>query len=236
MSQHMGRDQRRVVGPGDVVAVTGAAGGIGHTTARTLVAAGLRVVAVDRRPADGVGAERALVGDLRDPEFAASALTGPDGPVDAVVHLAAILAPGIVPDDQTLIQNVHTAYLVLEGAGHAGARTAVAASSVSWYGYAWAGRELSPPRVPLDEAQPTVAVAPYEGFPRCSARRWGRSRGGAGACPARSRASRSSGRASGWRRTWSGCGAPPARTAASCGPGSTPGTRPVRCSPRCARA
>ncbi|WP_230425552.1 NAD-dependent epimerase/dehydratase family protein [Streptomyces radicis] len=157
----MDRDQRRVIGPGDVVAVTGAAGGIGRTTARALVAAGLRVVAVDRRAADGVGAERSLVGDLRDPEFVASALTGPDGPVDAVVHLAAIPAPGFVPDDQTLIQNVHTAFLVLDGAGRAGARTAVAASSVSRYGYAWAGRELSPPYVPVDEAQPTVAVDSY---------------------------------------------------------------------------
>ncbi|WP_049571709.1 NAD-dependent epimerase/dehydratase family protein [Streptomyces sp. SBT349] len=155
-------DPSRVIGPGDTVLVTGAAGTIGRTTVRVLREAGLRVVAADRRPdEEGSGAERTLVGDFRDPGFVAAALGGPDGPVDAVVHLAAIPAPGVVPEDQTLIQNVHGAYLVLDEAGRAGVRTAVAASSMSAYGYAWAGRDLSPPYVPVDEGQATVAIDSY---------------------------------------------------------------------------
>jgi nucleoside-diphosphate-sugar epimerase len=54
---------------------------------------------------------------------------------------------------RTLAQNVQGAYLVLDGAGRAGVRCAVAASSVAAYGYAWADRDLSPPYVPIDEDQ-----------------------------------------------------------------------------------
>lgn len=151
--------------PGDTVLVTGAAGVIGRVVVPTLAAAGYRVVATDRAPFDAPEAAVTLVGDTRDADFVASALRaggGPDAPVvDGVVHLAAIASPGQVPDDETLAQNVQGAFCVLDGAGRAGVRVAVAASSFSAYGYPWAGRHLSPAYVPVDEAQESVAVDAY---------------------------------------------------------------------------
>jgi hypothetical protein len=61
-----------------------------------------------------------------------------------VVHLAAIAAPGQVPEVETLALNVRGACLILDDAGRAGVKVAVAASSVAAYGYAWAERGLSP--------------------------------------------------------------------------------------------
>lgn len=161
--------------PGDVVLVTGAAGGIGRVVVAALVEAGMRVVAADRVAADG--GERTLVGDVRDPAFVAECLAGP---VDAVVHLAAIPAPGQLPEEDTLGDNVRGAYLVLDGAGRAGVRTAVVASSVAAYGYAWAERDQSPPYVPIDEEQPSVTIDSYglskvmtEQVGAFATRRWG---------------------------------------------------------------
>ncbi|MDT7653515.1 MAG: hypothetical protein QOI36_4921, partial [Pseudonocardiales bacterium] len=124
------RDPRREVGAGDTVLVTGAAGVIGRVVVPVLAGAGMRVVAADRVES-GAG-DRVLVGDMCDALFVAECLDG----VDAVVHLAAIPAPGQAPEDVTLVHNVQSAYLVLDGAGRAGLRTAVAASSASAYGYA----------------------------------------------------------------------------------------------------
>lgn len=151
--------------PGDTVLVTGAAGGIGRVVVPALAEAGYRVVATDRAPFDAPSADVALVGDSRDPAFVESALRAGGGPgtplVDGVVHLAAIASPGQVPDDETFTQNVQGAFCVLDGAGRAGVRVAVAASSFSAYGYPWAGRHLSPAYVPIDEAQEPVAVDAY---------------------------------------------------------------------------
>jgi nucleoside-diphosphate-sugar epimerase len=168
------RDPARAVGAGDTVLVTGAAGGIGRVVVPVLEAAGMRVVAADRVAAEA--GERVLVGDMCDAQFVAECLDG----VDAVVHLAAIPSPGQAPEDVTLVNNVQSAYLVLDGAGRAGLRTAVAASSAAAYGYAWAGRDISPPYAPIDEAQPTVPIDSYglskvvtEEIGAFATRRWG---------------------------------------------------------------
>lgn len=151
--------------PGDTVLVTGAAGGIGRVVVPALAEAGYRVVATDRAPFDSPSADVVLVGDTRDPAFVGSALRAGGGAgapaVDGVVHLAAIASPGQVPDDETFTQNVQGTFCVLDCAGRAGVRVAVAASSFSAYGYPWAGRHLSPAYVPIDEAQEPVAVDAY---------------------------------------------------------------------------
>ncbi|MGI5150361.1 NAD-dependent epimerase/dehydratase family protein [Plantactinospora sp. CA-294935] len=172
--------RQSVPGADAVVLVTGAAGVIGAVVVPYLADSGLRVVAVDRSPFASPKAELMLVGDVRDRGFVQESLRPFGPPVDAVVHLAAIAAPGQVPEDETLAQNVQGAYLVLDGAGRAGVRCAVAASSVAAYGYAWAGRDLSPPYVPVDEAQPSVAIDSYglsktmtEQVGAFATRRWG---------------------------------------------------------------
>ncbi|MFY1671071.1 NAD-dependent epimerase/dehydratase family protein [Plantactinospora sp. WMMB334] len=150
-----------VPGAGAAVLVTGAAGVIGSVVVPYLAGAGERVVAVDRSPFSSPKAELVLVGDIRDRGFVEESLRPFGRPVDAVVHLAAIAAPGQVPEDETLAQNIQGAYLVLDGAGRAGVRRAVAASSIAAYGYAWAGRDLSPPYVPVDEEQASVVIDSY---------------------------------------------------------------------------
>jgi nucleoside-diphosphate-sugar epimerase len=178
MSQQAMRQS--ALGAGAVVLVTGAAGVIGRIVVPHLAVSGLRVVAADRSPFASPEAETVLVGDTRDPAFVEESLHPFGRPVDAVVHLAAIAAPGQLPEDETLAQNVRGAYLVLDGAGRAGVRCAVAASSVAAYGYAWADRDLSPPYVPIDEDQSSVVIDSYglsktvtEQVGAFATRRWG---------------------------------------------------------------
>lgn len=150
---------------GTAVLVTGAAGGIGRFVVAELVDLGVTVLTADRvdRPAPGVAAH--LVGDLRDPAFVTECFTGPAtvaaGGVDALVHLAAIPAPGIVREHETLLFNAAPAYLVLTEAGRRGVRRIVASSSFSAVGLAWADRDLSPHYVPIDERHPRLTVDSY---------------------------------------------------------------------------
>ncbi|MFI7275037.1 NAD-dependent epimerase/dehydratase family protein [Streptomyces sp. NPDC049879] len=170
------------LGPGDSVLVTGAAGVIGRVVAAHLAAAGFDVTGTDRVPAprDAPPAGRHVVGDVRDPEFVASCLTGPDGPVAGLVHLAAIPSPGGVPEADLLDINVTGCYTVLDQAGRAGVRRIVTASSLSALGLAWAGRDLTPHHLPIDEEHPTLAVDAYglskvlaEEVAAFTTRRWG---------------------------------------------------------------
>jgi nucleoside-diphosphate-sugar epimerase len=147
------------------VLVTGAAGGIGRFVVEELIGAGLTVLAADRVPVEGPDVAVRLVGDLRDPDFVADCVAGPAaesvGGVDAVVHLAAIPAPGIVQEHETLLQNAAPAYLLHTEAGRRGVRRIVAASSFSAVGLAWADRDLSPHYVPVDERHPRLTVDSY---------------------------------------------------------------------------
>ena len=142
------------------VLVTGAAGGIGRYVVDELVRAGRTVVAADRIAVDAPGVAASLTGDLRNPAFVAACLTGP-ARVEAVVHLAAIPAPGIVAEHETLLHNAASAYLVFNEAGRAGVDRVVAASSFSAIGLAWADRDLSPHYVPVDERHPLLTVDSY---------------------------------------------------------------------------
>ncbi|MBW8486733.1 NAD-dependent epimerase/dehydratase family protein [Actinomadura parmotrematis] len=158
------------------VLVTGAAGHIGSHVCAHLAETGHRVTATDRIPAPAGAADRYLTGDLRDRDFVAGLMDG----VDAVVHLAAIPSPHGYPDDEIFTANAHSAYLVLDEAGRAGAGRAVVASSLSVLGLAWAGRDLSPAYAPVDEDHPILAEDPYalskqaaEATAAMAHRRWG---------------------------------------------------------------
>ncbi len=68
--------------------------------------------------------------------------------VDAVVHLAAIPAPGIAPNAATFANNVLATYHVLEAARVAGITRVVIASSETVLGLPF---ETPPPYLPIDE-------------------------------------------------------------------------------------
>jgi nucleoside-diphosphate-sugar epimerase len=68
--------------------------------------------------------------------------------VDAIVHLAAIPAPGIVPDVATFDNNVPSTYHVLQAARRAGIKRIVTASSETVLGLPF---DIDPPYIPVDE-------------------------------------------------------------------------------------
>ena len=136
------------------VAVTGSSGKLGRAVVRHLSETGWDVLALDRQaPASGASVPAELVSvDLTDYGQVVSALTGSidehPGPVDAVVHLAAIPAPGLVPNATTFANNATATYNVFAAARAAGIRRVVWASSETVLGLPF---DNLPPYVPVDE-------------------------------------------------------------------------------------
>ena len=130
------------------IAVTGGSGKLGRTVVRELRAAGNEVVSLDRAGERGPGFVQV---DLSDYGQTIDALMGVDGhlhPFDAVVHLAAIPAPGLHPDVTTFHNNMTVTYNVLRAAIRAGVRTIVTASSETVLGLPF---DVPPPYIPVDE-------------------------------------------------------------------------------------
>lgn len=136
------------------VLVTGAGGGIGRFVVRELVAHGHAVVALDRAreqiPAGDGGAAQLHVGDCRDAELVRAATAG----ADAVVHLAGVPQPDLVPDVELFAGNTQATFTVLDAAVRAGVRRVVTASSISALGLAWGSGRMSPLYVPIDAEHP----------------------------------------------------------------------------------
>jgi NAD(P)-dependent dehydrogenase (short-subunit alcohol dehydrogenase family) len=83
------------------VLVTGAANGIGRATAARLTAAGARVCAVDREPADAPPGGLAIEADLAELDRLEQLVTRAEaelGPLDALVNVAGIWEPALVED------------------------------------------------------------------------------------------------------------------------------------------
>lgn len=132
------------------VVVTGSSGKLGRHVVRELVGAGWDVVGLDSRPGSEPGVQ-AVVVDLADFGQTFAALSGVDDRydhVDAVVHLAAIPAPGLRTDAVTFQNNVACTYNVFTAARRAGIRNVVWASSETVLGLPF---DEAPPYVPVDE-------------------------------------------------------------------------------------
>ena len=133
------------------IVVTGGSGKLGGAVVERLLASGHQVTNVDRRPAPGSGA-RFLRVDLTDYGQVVEALTGIDDAydaVDAVVHLAAVPAPGLIPNAATFANNVPSTFHVFQAAKLAGIRKVVWASSETVLGLPF---DVPPAYVPVDEA------------------------------------------------------------------------------------
>lgn len=135
------------------VAVTGAHGKLGRAVVTHLRDLGVDVLAVDRvaggDPRDVTG--EFLVVDLTDYGQVVEALSGTvdeHGPVDAVVHLAAIPAPGMTANAATFANNSAATYNVFAAARAAGIDTVVWASSETVLGLPF---DTPPPYAPVDE-------------------------------------------------------------------------------------
>jgi nucleoside-diphosphate-sugar epimerase len=132
------------------IAVTGGSGKLGRVVLDDLAANGYRVVNLDRAPAPNTSHPYVQV-DLTDFGQTVSAMTGVDdrhSSIDAVVHLAAIPAPGLSPNVATFHNNVAVTYNVLTAAQIAGVRNVVWASSETVLGLPF---DTPPPYLPVDE-------------------------------------------------------------------------------------
>ncbi|MGY0006399.1 NAD-dependent epimerase/dehydratase family protein [Micromonospora sp. I033] len=146
------------------VVVTGAAGKLGRAVVAHLRAAGVDVLAVDRaggRDPRDVEGEFLLV-DLTDYGQVVEAFTGGAdehaGGVEAVVHLAAVPAPGLLPNAVTFANNSAATYNVFAAARAAGIRRVVWASSETVLGLPF---DTPPPYAPVDEEYPPRPESTY---------------------------------------------------------------------------
>jgi UDP-glucose 4-epimerase len=138
------------------IAVTGGSGKLGRAVVADLTAHGNEVVNLD------VAAPRpALRIDLTDYGQTVEALTAIDDRydrIDAVVHLAAIPAPGLIPNAATFHNNITATYNVFSAARLAGITTVVWASSETVLGLPFT---TPPPYIPVDEAYPARPESTY---------------------------------------------------------------------------
>ena len=133
------------------VAVTGSSGKLGRHVVAHLADHGYRVVALDRAPDPASRAAAFVRVDLTDTGQVLEALTGVDDVhdgLDAVVHLAAIPAPGLTTNGATFANNIAATHNVFSAARRAGIRRVVWASSETVLGLPFTN---PPPYLPVDE-------------------------------------------------------------------------------------
>ncbi|MGP3533949.1 NAD-dependent epimerase/dehydratase family protein [Microbacterium sp. RD1] len=140
------------------IALTGSSGKLGTVVERELRAAGVDVVALD-----AVGPRRPgfVQLDLTDYGQVVDALGGAGedrGAIDAVVHLAAIPAPGLRPDAATFHNNMTATFNVFWAAVRSGVRRIVYASSETVLGLPF---DAPPPYIPVDEEYPARPESVY---------------------------------------------------------------------------
>jgi nucleoside-diphosphate-sugar epimerase len=133
------------------VLVTGGSGKLGRAVLRDLVAHGYDVLNIDQQVLPDPICPSLRIDLTNFGEVAAAILGGVDerkGPFDAVVHLAAIPAPGLAANARTFANNVPTTYNVFEACRLAGIKNIVFASSETVLGLPF---ETPPPYAPVDE-------------------------------------------------------------------------------------
>jgi nucleoside-diphosphate-sugar epimerase len=137
------------------VVVTGGAGKAGRAVVRDLLEHGYDVVSVDMLRDPNLAEGQQLVVDLTDYGQTVDALRG----ADVVVHLAAIPAPGLKPDELTFRVNTTSTHNVFAAAPLLGLRRVVWASSETTIGLPFE-REL-PRYAPIDEDHPLLPESSY---------------------------------------------------------------------------
>jgi nucleoside-diphosphate-sugar epimerase len=142
------------------VVVTGSSGKLGTAVVTHLVDHSWDVIAVDRVPSPNPGVASSVV-ELTDFGQAVEALGGIDerhNGVDALVHLAAVPAPGLRPNAVTFTNNITASYNAYTAALRAGVRKIVWASSETVLGLPF---DEPPPYVPIDEEYPPRPNSTY---------------------------------------------------------------------------
>lgn len=152
------------------VLITGGSGKAGRYVVEEFVTHGYEVLNLDLKPYPSPTV-RTLITDLTDAGHVFNALASYVGPataaslrpqpIAAVVHLAAIPAVFIVPDNEVFRINILSTYHVLDAASKLGLRKAIIASSETTYGICFAYDERDPLYFPLDEDYPIDPMDSY---------------------------------------------------------------------------
>jgi UDP-glucose 4-epimerase len=130
------------------IAVTGSSGKLGSVVARELRAAGHEVIGLDATGPRGLGFVQVDLTDYGQTVDALTAVNDQHDGFDALVHLAAIPAPGIRSDVATFHNNMVATFNVFWAATRLGIRRIVYASSETVLGLPF---DVPPPYVPVDE-------------------------------------------------------------------------------------
>jgi len=139
------------------IVVTGGSGKLGRTVVRTLREEGNEVVNLDRFGERGTYTHV----DLTDYGQVIDAIAGVDDRhtgVDAIVHLAAIPAPGLASDVATFHNNMLSTFNVFQAARRLGITRIVYASSETVLGLPF---DVPPPYIPVDEEYPARPESTY---------------------------------------------------------------------------
>ncbi|MDQ0893401.1 NAD-dependent epimerase/dehydratase family protein [Agromyces ramosus] len=129
------------------IVVTGGSGKLGRTVVRTLREEGNEVLNLDRFGERGTSTHV----DLTDYGQVIDAIAGVDDRhtgADAIVHLAAIPAPGLASDVATFHNNMLSTFNVFQAARRLGITRIVYASSETVLGLPF---DVPPPYIPVDE-------------------------------------------------------------------------------------
>jgi nucleoside-diphosphate-sugar epimerase len=140
------------------IAVTGGNGKLGGVVVQYLRDSGHSVFALDVAGPRDPGFTRVDFTDYGQTVDALFGINDRHDGLDAVVHLAASPAPGLMADSQTFHNNMPATFNVFQGARRAGIKTIVYASSETVLGLPF---ETPPPYLPVDEEYPTRPESVY---------------------------------------------------------------------------
>src|ERR1700710_1141045 len=128
------------------IAVTGGSGKLGSTVVSYLRDAGHEVFSLDQTGGREYGEVRVNFTNYGETVDALMGVNDRYDGLDALVHLAAIPAPGILSDVATFDNNMVSTFHVLQGAMRAGIKTIVVASSETVLGLPF---DVAPPYIPV---------------------------------------------------------------------------------------
>jgi nucleoside-diphosphate-sugar epimerase len=140
------------------IAVTGGTGGLGATVVQVLRDMNHTVISMDVAGQRGPGFTRVDFTDYGQTVDAFFGINDRHDGLDAVVHLAAAPASGLLPDSQTFHNNMPITFNVFQAARRAGIKKIVYASSETVLGLPF---ETPPPYLPVDEEYPTRPESVY---------------------------------------------------------------------------
>ena len=147
------------------VAVTGGSGKLGRAVVRDLLAHGYQVVNLDRVSSPDTHPENYSFTRIDFTDFgqtfeALHAIDDRYDAIDAVVHLAAIPAPGLTANAATFTNNLTSTHHVFSAARAVGIRSIVWASSETVLGLPFTPAD-PPPYLPVDEDYPPRPNSSY---------------------------------------------------------------------------